>query len=115
MMRLKRVDSAKSSGTLQKMRPALTPEARQNQMISLAMDRVEQRLRDGTATSQETTHFLKLATQEAKLKVEILEKEKELVTAKTEAIRSQAKIEELYSEAINALRRYGGHANDAEE
>lgn len=112
---MKRIDSAKSSETLQKMRPALTPEARQNQMISLAMDRVEQRLRDGTATSQETTHFLKLATQEARLKVEILEKEKELVTAKTEAIRSAARVEELYSEAINALRRYGGHTVDVEE
>ncbi len=114
-MRMKRVNSAKSSGTLQEMRPALTPEARENQMISLAMDRVEQRLRDGTATSQETTHFLRLATREAKLKAEILEKEKELVTAKTEAIRSTAKVEELYSEAINALRRYGGHASSVEE
>ncbi len=112
---MKHKESARSSGTLQKMRPALTPEARQNQMISLAMDRVERRLRDGTATSQETTHFLRLATPEARLKVEILEKEKELMTAKTEAIRSAARVEELYSEAINALRRYGGHTTDVEE
>ena len=49
------------------MRPALTPEARENQLISLAIDLVEQRLIDGTASAQETTHFLKLASRKAKL------------------------------------------------
>ncbi|MEG1514774.1 MAG: hypothetical protein RSD95_07825 [Clostridia bacterium] len=112
---MKRAPDAKSSGTSRSMRPALTPEAKENQMISLSMDLVEQRLRDGTATSQETTHFLKLATLKAKLEVEILEKQKELITAKTESIRSAAKVEELYSEAISALRRYGGHQSDVEE
>lgn len=114
-MRVKRIQGAKSSGALQKMRPALTPEARENQLISLATDLVEQRLRAGTATSQETTHFLKLATSKTRLENEILEKQKELITAKTESIRSSAKIEELYSEAISALRRYGGHSSDVEE
>lgn len=112
---MKRVPSAKSSKTLPKMRPAMTPEAREGQMISLAMDLVEQRLRDGTATSQETTHFLKLATTKYKLENEILELSKELTTAKTESIRSQARMEELYKDAINALRRYGGHGSDVQE
>lgn len=112
---MKQVPGAKSSGTSRKMRPALNPDAKENQMISLAMDLVEQRLIDGTATSQETTHFLKLATTKAKLEVEILEKQAELITAKTEAIHSAAKVEELYESAINALRRYGGHSNDVEE
>lgn len=112
---MKRVPGAKSSGSSRSMRPALTPEADENQMISLSMDLVRQRLIDGTATSQETTHFLKLATPKARLELEILEKQKELITAKTEAIRSEAKVEELYSEAINALRRYGGHRNEVEE
>lgn len=115
MMRMKRVPGAKSSGTAPKMRPALTPEAKENQMISLAMDLVEQRLRDGTATSQETTHFLKLATRRARLEDEILEKQRELITAKTENIRSAARVEELYSEAINALRGYRGERHDDAE
>ena len=97
------------------MPPAMTPETRESQMISLAMDLVEQRLRDGTATSQETTHFLKLATRKAQLEDEILEKQKELVSAKTESIRSAARVEELYSQAIEALRKYGGHRSDGRD
>lgn len=91
-----------------KLRPALTPEARENQLISLATDLVEKRLIEGTASSQETTHFLKLATQEAKLKLKILEKQEELISAKTEAIKSTQRTEELYRDAIIAMRQYGG-------
>lgn len=115
MMRMKKKEVAKSSKALPKMRPALTPEARERQMISLAMDVVEERLRNGTATSQETTHFLKLATEKYKYETKVLEKQAELVTAKTEQVRSSAKSEELYKEAIQALRRYGGHASDVED
>ena len=57
----RRAKVAESSQTLPPMRPALTPEARENQMISLAMDLAEKRLRDGSASSQEVTHFLKIA------------------------------------------------------
>lgn len=92
----------------QPMRPALTPEARENQLISLATDLVEQRLRDGTASSQETTHFLKLATTKSRLEKEILERQKELITAKTEALQSAKRIEELYTNALNAMRNYSG-------
>ena len=95
-------------------RPALSPEARENQLIALAVDLVEQRLIDGTASSQETTHFLKLATSKARLEKEILEKQKELMVAKTEQIRSEQHKEELYEEVINALRKYNGHGDDDE-
>lgn len=91
------------------MRPALTPEARENQLISLAIDLVEQRLRDGTASSQETTHFLKLATSKAKLERERFELENELIKAKTQNLRDQADMKTLYSDAIAAMRRYSGH------
>ena len=91
-------------------RPAVGLEARENQLISLAVDLVEQRLRDGSATSQEVTHFLKLATSKSRLETEILKCQKDLITAKTESIRSASRVEELYSEAINALKRYGGGA-----
>ena len=103
---------SQSSGNALKIRPALTPEARQNQLIALATDLVEKRLIEGTASSQETTHFLKLATQEAKLKVKILEKQEELISAKTESIKSSQRTEELYRDAIIAMRKYSGGGTD---
>ncbi len=95
-----------------KTRPALTPEARENQLISLAIDCVEERLRNGTASSQEVTHFLKLASQKARLEQEILEKQKELIEAKTQSLKSEQRIEELYMQAVNAMRSYSGQANE---
>lgn len=103
---------SQSSGNVRQIRPALTPEARQNQLIALATDLVEKRLIEGTASSQETTHFLKLATQEAKLKVRILEKQEELISAKTESIKSSQRTEELYRDAIIAMRKYSGGGTD---
>ena len=97
------------------IRPALTPEARENQLISLAIDLVEQRLIDGTASSQETTHFLKLASRKAKLEAERFELENELIKAKTQNLRDQADMKTLYAEAIAAMRRYSGHGSDFEE
>lgn len=104
--------SSQTSGNTRQIRPALTPEARQNQLIALATDLVEKRLIEGTASSQETTHFLKLATQEAKLKVKILEKQEELISAKTESIKSSQRTEELYRDAIIAMRKYSGGGTD---
>lgn len=95
-------------------KPALTPEGRENQLIMLATDLVEQRLRDGTASSQETTHFLKLATTKARLEKEILEKQALLITAKTEALQAQKRMDELYSEAITAMRNYAGQGDPDE-
>lgn len=92
-----------------KIRPALTPEARENQLISLAVDLVEQRLLDGTASSQETTHFLKLGSMKNQLEMKKLEEENKLLVAKTEALQSQKHIEELYADAIAAMRSYSGH------
>ena len=98
-----------SSSPQHKIRPALTPEARENQLISLAIDLVEQRLIDGTASSQETTHFLKLASGKARIEKEILEKKKDLISAKTENLQSAKRIEELYTNALNAMRNYSGN------
>ena len=98
-----------------KSRPALSPEARENQLISLAVDLVEQRLTDGSASSQETTHFLRLATTKARLEKEILEKQRDLIVAKTESIKAEKRKDELYSEAIKAMRRYNGYGDDENE
>lgn len=97
-----------------KIRPALTPEADENQMIYLAMELVKQRLIDGTASSQETTHFLKLASSKARLERERLELENELTKAKTKSIQQSDRIEELYLNAIEAMKRYGGHGDSDE-
>ena len=104
-----------TSNSNKRIRPALSPEARENQLIALAVDLVEQRLIDGTASAQETTHFLKLATTKARLEKEILEKQKDLMTAKTEQIRSEQHKEELYEEVINALRKYNGQGDSNDE
>ena len=109
-----KVKSSKSEPSRKSIRPALTPEARENQMISLAIDLVEKRLLDGSASSQETTHFLKLATTKAKLEKEILEKQKELLAAKTESIKSAKRVEELYSKALKAMQNYQGNGNPDE-
>ena len=95
------------------MRPALNPEARENQLISLAVDLVEQRLRDGTASSQETTHFLKLASQKNRIELERAKLENELIKAKTQALKDQADMKTLYTEAIAAMRRYSGHGDSS--
>lgn len=110
-----KVKAPVSPNTARKSRPALTPEARENQMISLAVDLAEQQLRDGTASSQVITHFLKMATTEKRLELEKLKQENELLRAKTEAIQSQKAVEELYKNALNAMRNYSGQDNDDED
>ena len=93
------------------IRPALTPESEENQMIALATKLVKQRLMDGTASPMETTHYLKLATKETRLKNERLEKENKLIAAKTEAIESAKRVEALYADAIEAMKRYSGRGS----
>ena len=107
-----KVKSSTPHGSPKQRRPALTPEARENQLISLAIDLVEQRLIDGTASSQETTHFLKLASTKAKIEKEILLEQKKLIAAKTESLESSKEIKSLYEEALNAMKRYSGGGSD---
>jgi len=94
------------------MPPAINPENRENQLIALAYDLVEQRLRDGTASSSETTAILKLGSSRARMEKEMLEQQTELAKAKIEALRSAKRIEELYSDAIQAMRHYQGADKD---
>lgn len=96
------------------IRPALTPEARENQLIYLATELAEQQLRDGTASSQVITHYLKLGSTKERIEKEILEKQKELITAKTEVLQSTKRMEELYVDAINAMKSYSGHGDSCE-
>lgn len=94
-----------------KMRPALTNEARENQMISLAIDLAEQQLRDGTASSQVITHYLKLGSTKERIEKEILEKQKDLIVAKTKAYQTGEELKALYLEALDAMKSYAGQGD----
>ena len=108
MKRVKAVDPSESS---QKMRPALTPEADENQLISLATNLARKQLMNGTASSQVITHYLKLGSTKERLEKEKLEEENKLLRAKTESLQSQKKVEELYAEALKAMRNYSGQGD----
>lgn len=97
-----------SSTSKSKRRPALSPEARENQLISLAYDLAEERLSDKTASSQEVTHFLKLGSSKAQLEKEKLKQENALLLAKTESLESAKRVEELYDKALKAMKSYSG-------
>lgn len=102
------------ASTHKKIRPALNPEARENQLIALAVDLAERQLMEGTASSQVITHYLKLGSTKERIEKEILEKQKELISAKTDSLKSAKKIEELYEDAIKAMKRYSGHGDSDE-
>ena len=101
-----KVKSRSTAEQPRKIRPAIDPEIRELQMISLAVDLAEKQLMDGTASSQVITHYLKLGSSKERIEKEILERQKELITAKTESIKSQKRVEELYAEALKAMRIY---------
>lgn len=109
-----KVRANNDQGSSRGRRPALTPEARENQLISLAVDLAEKQLQEGTASSQVITHYLKLGSTKERIEKEILEKQKELISAKTEALHSSKRIEELYTEAIKAMRNYSGQGDPDE-
>lgn len=104
----------KTNSDTKHLKPALTPEAEEDECIALAYKLVKERLRDGSATSQETTHFLRLGTREARLRNVILEKQADLTTAKTEQLHSQKRIEELYADAVKAMKNYAGQGDPDE-
>ena len=106
---------AGSSKPTSSKRPAITPEMRENQLISLAIDVAEEQLRNGTASSQVITHFLKLATTKEQLEREKLIKENKLLEAKTGALESAGRVEELYKNALDAFRTYGGYGDSDDD
>ena len=112
MARTKAASSSSSSS--RKMRPALTPEARENQLISLAMDCAEEQLMNKTASSQVIAHFLKLGTAKTQLELEKLRQENELTRAKTESLQSAKRVEELYTKALSAMKNYSGQGEPDE-
>lgn len=110
-----KVRAPSSSNTpKQPRKPALTPEARDQQMISMAYDLVEQRFMDGTASSQETTHFLKMAAEKTRYQTELLKAQAALAIAKKETLESDRRSEAMYENVIKALRNYSGNGDPDE-
>lgn len=103
-----KVKATASQATKSRMRPATTPEARENQLIALAVELAERQLREGTASSQVITHYLKLGSTKERLEKEKLAEENKLLKAKTENLKSQQKTEELYAKALMAMQDYSG-------
>lgn len=96
----------------QRRRPATTPEGRENQLVSLAVDLAERQLRDGSASSQVISHYLKLGSSREQLEQERLRRENTLLKTKAEAMESAKRVEELYGQALNAMRSYAGQTFD---
>lgn len=112
-MRYKKLASL--SPERKRTRPALSQEARENQMIALAEDLAEQQLRDGTASSQVITHYLKLGTAREKKELELMEMEKKVKAAKVEAMKAAEDTKTLFAEAIKAFRSYAGVHDEGDE
>ena len=104
-----------SSNKVDKQRPATSVEARENQLISLAVDLAEQQLLEGTASSQVITHYLKLGSTKERIEKEILEKQKDLIDAKTSSLKSGKRIEEMYESALKAMRNYSGYSDTGDD
>lgn len=104
-------ETNKKPGTT-RLRRAISPDARENQLIALAYDTVEDRMRNGTASAQETVHFLRLGSSLVRLQKKELEERILLDRSKIKAIESQEEIKQLYEDAIAALRSYGGSDSD---
>lgn len=102
--------SKKTNNSTSKRRrpPATTPEARENQMIALAVELAEKQLSEGTASSQVISHYLKLGSSREKLEQERLAEENHMLRAKSEAIASQKRVEDMYRSALDAMRSYSG-------
>lgn len=98
-----------------RIRPGLTPETREDQLVALAINLAEEQLIAGTASSQVISHFLKIGSTKERLEKEILQEQKDLVKAKTEALKSEKRVEELYENALNAMRRYAGQDVNEDE
>lgn len=98
-----------------KIRPALTDEAREQRMINLAMQRAEEQLLNGTASSQVITHFLKLGSSKEKLEKQIREDERELIRTKVDGIKQEQTDREDYKKVIAAMQRYSGNEIDEDD
>lgn len=91
---------------------ATTMEGRENELIALAYDAAEERIRNGTASSQEIVHFLRLGSEKERMAQEEIRADIELKRARVKAIVDGEHLEKVYNDAIEAMKRYSGHGED---
>src|SRR3954465_4014487 len=87
---------------------ARTPEAREDELAALAYDLAERQIREGSASSQVVTHFLKAGSRRERMEQLRMEHEIELMEVKKEQLEGQKRVEELYVSALGAMRSYSG-------
>ena len=109
-MKIKTVNTSEKPA--RKTRPATTPEGRENQLISLAVNLAEKQLKEGTASAQVIAHYLKLGSTRSQLEKEYLQKQNNLLEVKAQAIESAKRVEELYADALNAMKTYSGQKDE---
>ncbi len=108
-MATKRITDAE---VIRNVRKASTPSARENQIIAAAYDLAEQRILDGSASDTLLREFVKLGSPKEQIERDILERQRDLITAKTEALQAQKSVDELYKEALSAFKSYHGENDD---
>ena len=101
-------------GSVKRGRPATTPQGRENQIISAAYDLAEQRILNGTASSQEIVHFLRMGSEKEKLERAKLVEENKLLKARTKAMEASTNIEQLLKDGLMALSGYRVKEDDGE-
>lgn len=105
----------KRDGKKRKLAPATSPERQESRMISLAMDLAEKQLQEGTASAMVIAHFLKQGSIKEQYERELLKEKTEMMAAKTEMLKSAKRIEELYSNALKAMRTYSGQEDPSDD
>lgn len=95
--------------------PGTTPKAREDQLIAMAYDKVEERIKNDTVTGAELVQILKWGSTKETLERELMERDLQLKMAKTEALQSSKQIEELYKQAMSAMRTYQGLSSDDQD
>ena len=110
-----KVKSSSSSDRQNRIRPALNVENREMQLGSLAVDLAEKQLREGTASSQIITYYLKAVSQREQLELERLRSENEMLRAKAKAIASAEDQKILLEKALKAFTEYSGEASDDDD
>ncbi len=110
----RRIDSGSSDSASRRPRPATTPQAREHQLVAMAYDLVEKKILEGTASSQELVHFLKLGSSREMLEQERIRNDNSLTQKKIEMMESAKRVEEMYGAALEAMRSYSGQSPEDE-
>lgn len=91
-----------------KPKTATSPAARENQVIAMAYDLAEKQIREGTASAQVITHFLKMGSEKEREEREMMREQKRLIAAKTDSLEHSKKMESLFTDALKAIKEYSG-------